>query len=120
MKELTSLEELEHCIESSKGTPLFIFKHSTACPVSAEAHRRVRDYLAAAPEDCPEFVLVKVIESRPLSNRIAETAGVEHKSPQLILIKDAQGVWSSSHLHISKGGIEWATDHHVRGTSELS
>lgn len=113
MTELTTLEELEACLAASQEKAIFIFKHSTACPVSAEALNRTTTFLSDAPEDCPDFYLVKVIESRPVSNEIAERLSIEHKSPQLILVKDTQGVWSSSHLFISAGAIEWAINNHI-------
>ena len=113
MKELETLKELESCIAESENKSLFIFKHSTACPVSSEALKRVNKFLDDAPENCPDFYIVKVIEARPVSNEIASRLSVEHKSPQLILTKQSQGVWSSSHLHISTGAINWAIDHHV-------
>lgn len=48
---------------------------------------------------------VKVIESRPISLHIAEDLGVVHQSPQVIIIKDQNAVWDTSHRNITKEAI---------------
>jgi len=94
---LSSLDALDACLSASNETPAFIFKHSTACPVSSEAYRQVAAYAERAAPDEPKVYLVKVIEERPVSNKIAEVLGVAHKSPQLILVKSGECVWTASH-----------------------
>lgn len=105
MKELIDIEELEACLAASNAAPVVIFKHSTACPISAGAYQNVQRFLSQPPGDCPEFYLVKVIESRPVSNEIASRLGVQHKSPQIILVKDGQPLWSASHYGIHVDAI---------------
>lgn len=85
-----------------------MFKHSTTCPISARASDRVRKYEDGAGPDAPEIVMVKVIESRPVSNAIATQLGVTHQSPQMILIKDGAAVWNASHHLIQVESIEEA------------
>lgn len=59
---------------------------------------------SAAPNT--DYVLVKVIESRPVSNQIAEDVAVKHESPQIIMVKDKAKYWSATH---------WAiTEEHIR------
>jgi bacillithiol system protein YtxJ len=99
--DLTSLSDLDACLTESEQRPLFIFKHSTACPISSEAYRQVAAYVtAAAPEDPPVY-LVKVIEDRPVSNQIADNLAVPHKSPQIILVQARAASWSASHYGIT-------------------
>jgi bacillithiol system protein YtxJ len=50
-------------------------------------------------------VLVKVIESRPVSNQIAEDLGVKHESPQVILLKGGASYWNASHWAITEEHI---------------
>lgn len=104
MNELTTQEHWQEAREASHERPVFIFKHSTACPISAGALQQVEAYKAAHP-DAPEFVMVKVIESRTVSNTIAQDLGVEHRSPQLILLKDGECVWTHSHHGINEDNI---------------
>lgn len=51
-----------------------------------------------APNVDVDNVLVKVIESRPVSNQIAEDLGVKHESPQVIYVKDKAKYWTASQL----------------------
>ncbi len=111
MTEITTLEQLELFLAGTAGRPAFLFKHSTTCPISASANRRVQAYLKETGErgaPVPEISLVRVHESRPVSNAIAERLGVTHKSPQLILVKDGLRVWDTSHYDITGENIEKA------------
>ncbi|HIJ66552.1 MAG TPA: bacillithiol system redox-active protein YtxJ [Candidatus Hydrogenedentes bacterium] len=108
MKELRTLVELDGALADSHEAAIFIFKHSTQCPISAKAHGEVKGYLAQKGESEPEGFLVKVIESRPVSNEITQRLGLPHKSPQVILIKDGKVLWDESHLAITADAIAQA------------
>jgi bacillithiol system protein YtxJ len=108
VKPLTNLQELDACMSESAVRPVFIFKHSTACSISAAAYRHVAKYSQSATEADPEVYIVKVIEDRPVSNQIADELVIQHKSPQLILVKDRAVVWSSSHYGINEQAIRKA------------
>jgi len=113
MEPLESEAGLAACLAASADVPVFILKHSTACPISAGAKGRVADFLADPPENCPAVYLVKVIESRSVSNAIADRLGVRHQSPQLILVKDGQAVWDASHHRITGENMAAAIEHYV-------
>ena len=113
VKELTQVDDLEAAVAASKEHPIFVFKHSTACPISGRAAVRVDKYLAETGEKAPDFVMVKVIESRPVSNAIAEKLGVQHESPQLLLLKDGKAIWNTSHGNITAENIEKALHEHA-------
>ncbi|REE57387.1 bacillithiol system protein YtxJ [Paenibacillus taihuensis] len=103
LKELTTVEEWNTALEGSSTRPLVVFKHSTTCPVSANAFTEFSNYLKNnEDQDDTDFVLVKVIESRPVSNQIAEDTAVKHESPQIILIKDKAKYWTTSHWSITE------------------
>ncbi len=110
MIELTSLQDAEAALEASAAQPLFILKHSTRCPISAGAYYRVLHYLEAAGAAAPPTYLVKVIESRPVSNDIAARLNVKHQSPQLILVKNKTAVWHASHNDIDAQAIKTALE----------
>lgn len=105
VNEITSIAGVDAALAASAEAPVFLFKHSTTCPISASAHRRVSDFIAGAPEGTPVFYLVKVIESRPASNDIAARLGVTHQSPQLILVDKGAAVWNTSHGSITGDAI---------------
>lgn len=109
VKPLSSLEDLDACLSASQESPVFIFKHSTACPLSSEAYRHVAAYAENAEAGDPPVYLVKVIEERPVSNKIAEILGVPHKSPQIILVNKGACVWTASHYGIREERIREAT-----------
>ena len=105
---LTSLDALDACLTASQQKPVFIFKHSTTCPISAEAYQQVATYASTAGPGDPEVYMVKVIEDRPVSNQIAQELQVTHQSPQLILVKDRKASWSASHYGINAERIRAA------------
>ena len=78
----------------------YIYKHSTTCPISARAGQEVKAFQSDLP-----IYWVNVREQRDLSNWVAETYGVTHESPQLILIRDGkpQKVWS--HYEVSRDSL---------------
>ncbi|KQO18534.1 bacillithiol system redox-active protein YtxJ [Paenibacillus sp. Leaf72] len=109
-REIDSTEQWDAALEGSKDRALVVFKHSTTCPVSANAHREFTAYLDANPRQDTDYVLVKVIESRPVSNKIAEDTSVKHESPQIIFIQNQEKVWSATHWAITSEHITAVLD----------
>lgn len=101
LTELTQLPELAAATKTGEDEPILIFKHSTACPISARAAERMDELLTESEEELPKFFMVEVIESRPVSNTIEAVYEVKHESPQLLLIKDGKAVWSADHDDIT-------------------
>jgi len=100
-KEITTLEEWKSVLERSSERGQVVLKHSTACPVSANALKEYNHYLQDKPNCDVDYVLVKVIESRPVSNQIAEDLGVNHQSPQIIYVTNKEKYWTASHWAIT-------------------
>ncbi len=100
-KEITSMEELQQFL-AQDGKKLLL-KHSTTCPVSAKAHQEFISYLEET--DAALGALVKVIESRPVSNAIAEQYQIKHESPQIFLFDGKEVLWHTSHHRIRKDAI---------------
>lgn len=104
MKEITTPAQLEKVFTEPVA---ILFKHSTTCPVSARAYNELQQYAgehnstAYAP-----IYLVKVIESRPISNSIAEKTSVKHESPQVFILSKGKVVWQDSHFLITKKNLE--------------
>ncbi|SFI31645.1 bacillithiol system protein YtxJ [Paenibacillus sp. UNC496MF] len=106
-KEIQTVEEWKSALEGSASRPLVVFKHSTTCPVSANAYNEFTNYLNSGDADADtDYVLVKVIESRPVSNQIAEDTAVKHESPQIILVKDKAKYWTASHWSVTAAHIK--------------
>ncbi|MFQ5511137.1 MAG: bacillithiol system redox-active protein YtxJ [Candidatus Krumholzibacteriia bacterium] len=108
MPGLASIGDLNQALARSEREALFIYKHSTTCPVSAAARGRLAAYLDSAGDGGPPFYMVQVLESRAVSDAVAERLGVTHQSPQLILVKGRRVVWNASHGGITRDAIREA------------
>lgn len=100
-KELTTVKEWQQVLDASEGKSVVVLKHSTACPVSASALEEYEDYLKATPNEEVDYYMVKVIESRPVSNQIAEDLNIKHASPQIIYFKNKESIWNTSHWSVT-------------------
>lgn len=109
-REITSIEEWNQVFQHSDERPVVVFKHSTTCPVSANAYKEFNNYLGGNPRSDVDYLFVKVIESRPISNQIAEDTGVKHESPQIIYIDKKAKVWTASHWSVTKAHISAVLD----------
>jgi bacillithiol system protein YtxJ len=101
LQQLTSLEQWKEALDRTSNKPLLVFKHSTSCSVSAGAHEEATHYIQDDQTGDIDYAIVHVIEDRPVSNEIAERLGVKHASPQIILVKDGEAVWDTSHWRIT-------------------
>lgn len=99
---LTDEAQLQEIISRSQTKPQVIFKHSTRCSISSVALQRMQK--AQQPESM-DFHFLDLLAHRPLSNKVAETFGVHHESPQVLLIKDGRCVFNESHLGISMNDL---------------
>ncbi len=85
-------------IESTKQ-PILIFKHSTTCSISAMALNRMERNWKDDAGIKPYYL--DLLNNRTLSNQISRTFGVEHQSPQILLIQNGECVYDESHMGIS-------------------
>ncbi|WP_028548254.1 bacillithiol system redox-active protein YtxJ [Paenibacillus sp. UNC451MF] len=109
-KEITTEDQWNEQFEGTSNKPIVLLKHSTACPVSFNALKEYEAYLQNKPNSDVDYVLVKVIESRPVSNQIAEDTGVKHASPQILYIKNKETIWNTSHWAITEEHITAVLD----------
>jgi bacillithiol system protein YtxJ len=101
LTKITSTEQLQDVLKSSSEQPVLLFKHSTRCPISAQANQEVSKYLNDEPNPDVTYGLIHVVEDRPVSQGAAELLQVNHESPQAILVKDGKAVWNTSHFGIT-------------------
>lgn len=102
IKEITTIEEWNQALEGSAIQPICILKHSTTCPISAVAWKEFKGYVNGEPNPDMTYLMVKVIEAKPVSNQMTEELNVKHQSPQAILIKNKEAIWHASHWSITK------------------
>jgi bacillithiol system protein YtxJ len=108
MQPVHTLQQLDALFVKSNDAPVLIFKHSTACPVSADAKDEVQEFAKTADANGLAIALIYVIEDRPVSNAIAQRTGVQHQSPQAILVRGEEVVWHASHSAITKTFLQQA------------
>ncbi|MCG0238359.1 MAG: bacillithiol system redox-active protein YtxJ [Firmicutes bacterium] len=106
--------DVDRILALSARQPVFLFKHSTTCPISHRAHREWQAYLAD-PAPGVAHALVRVREERTLSLALAERLGVAHASPQAILFHDGRPLWHASHHAITRDALRRAALRHGAG-----
>lgn len=100
MTELTSPEQIDEVLR----LPLvIIFKHSGRCPISRAARSEVERFIQEMP-DVPVY-LVDVIHCAPVSREIAERVGIQHQSPQTIVLRQGTVLWHASHYDVTKAAL---------------
>lgn len=98
-KSLQQESQLAEIAELSFSVPVIIFKHSTSCSISAMALNRFeRNYEGSVPAD---FYFLDILSYRNVSNLVAEKFKVVHESPQLLLIRNGECTYETSHTDIS-------------------
>lgn len=102
---LTSLEQLNAVLEGAKEKPVLLFKHSTRCGISSMAMSSFENGWTSENELANIFYL-DLIRHRDISNAIAEQTGVMHQSPQVIVLKGEEVIYSASHSSIDAQRIE--------------
>jgi bacillithiol system protein YtxJ len=95
---LNAVEQLEDIKKSASYT--VIFKHSTRCSISVMAKRSFEQDAVDIPDGTPVYYL-DLLSYRDISSKTAEIFQVHHQSPQMLLIKDGECVYESSHNEIS-------------------
>ncbi|GAB4002495.1 bacillithiol system redox-active protein YtxJ [Spirosoma daeguense] len=103
---LTNDTQLETIKEESATQPILIFKHSTSCSISAMALSRMERNWSEQLGVKPYYL--DLLANRPVSNQIEREFGVQHESPQVLLIRNGECVYDASHMSISFAGLQQA------------
>ncbi len=93
-------EQIPALFQESHRNPVLIFKHSTRCSISAAALGRLERgwNLITLGEVTPYYL--DLLRFRSVSHAVAEATGVEHQSPQLILLIDGKVRYTATHYDI--------------------
>lgn len=98
---LNDLGQLEEIKQKSKHKPQVIFKHSTTCGIS----RMVLNMFGSnfnIDAEAIDLYFLDLHANREISNEVAITFQVLHQSPQLLVIKNEETVFHTSHGAISE------------------
>jgi len=102
---LTSEEQLNE-IKSNSSRPSVIFKHSTRCSISATALSRLERSWNKQEVDGIDFYFLDLLNHRPVSSKVEDIFGVQHQSPQVLVIQNGACIYNASHLGISYNEIK--------------
>ena len=98
---LTDTGALEELYARSHEEPVLLFKHSNTCPISAAAHRALK-------QAGTRVSIVVVQQSRDLSREVETRTGVRHESPQAFVLRNGAVAWSASHFDINADAVKRA------------
>lgn len=107
LTELTQLADIRDLSGREGVKAVAVFKHSTRCSISAMAWERIQRQWHESAAEFP-FYYLDLIQYRPISAELATVFGVEHASPQLLVIKNGRCVYSASHNGIDLYDMEQA------------
>lgn len=96
MANFISIEDntaLDRFLAESNGGPVVILKHSNACPVSSRAYGEMSSFEGLVG-------LITVQEARDVSNEIVRRTGIPHETPQLLILRNGEVVFSASHFQV--------------------
>ncbi|GAA4392488.1 bacillithiol system redox-active protein YtxJ [Hymenobacter koreensis] len=103
---LTQPEQLTDIVRESSEQPVVIFKHSTSCSISAMAKTRLERQWPDADLGQVKAYYLDLLRYRPISNEIAKQFGINHESPQLLLIRNGACHYNASHMSIQLGEVK--------------
>lgn len=92
---LTDLGELNDIVALSNVGVVLIFKHSTRCGISRSVLKHFENEFDLKDKITPYFL--DLLQYREISNAIATRFGVQHQSPQILLIKEGKALFAASH-----------------------
>ncbi len=101
---LTSEEQLKQALVAAETETVLFFKHSTRCSISSMALTRFEENWNL-DNKCTIYFL-DLISYRAISNLIAELTHVEHQSPQVIVIRNNELIYTATHGAIDARQIE--------------
>jgi len=94
----TAEDQLQKIIVKSQEKPQVIFKYSSCCHFSEVVFQRLQKNCCPGELD---FHFLDLANYQHISEKIAETFGVPHQSPQILVINEGQCIFHESHSEIS-------------------
>lgn len=96
MKSLHKPEVWQKILKESKDRPVILFKHSNTCPVSSDAHDKIKKLERQGAISESMYILI-VQNAEAISDRVAEELEVTHETPQVIVIRNHEAVYHANH-----------------------
>jgi bacillithiol system protein YtxJ len=99
--QLTESEQLATLNTESAQQKIILFKHSTSCSISIAALNRLERKWQESDNQLAKLYFLDLLKFRALSNEIASKYGVQHESPQVLIIENGTCTTSDSHFDIT-------------------
>src|SRR6478736_7785392 len=99
--EIADIESLERFISEAGETPAIVFKHSNTCGISARVYREMSQVTRPVG-------IVIVQQARDVSDEIERRFGIQHETPQTLIVKGDKVLWTASHYAVKLQAIEEA------------
>ena len=97
---LTEIEQLEKIDQESENNLVMVLKHSTTCSISSMALSRLERKWADSDSEKIKPYYLDLLQYRSLSNEIEKRYGIEHQSPQVLILKNGKCIFSETHSAI--------------------
>lgn len=110
VSELKNRADADAMIAASQERPVYVLKHSIACPISA---RGQLEFVGLEQPGDPALYCVVVQYARDVSAYLAETLDVAHETPQAILLQGGQAVQVFNHYDIQTDALREASRQHA-------
>ncbi len=101
---IKTLENIDNFIFASRKEAVLAFKNSSICPISSAARHELESW--SRENSSPDIYMVTVQERRDLSNELSVKLGVEHETPQVILVRDGKPLGVLNHYSIKKDRLD--------------
>ncbi len=102
---LTDQEQLEGLQQNSYQKPQLVYKHSSTCGISSVVlNMFTKSYNLG--KDRADLHFLHIQPNRQISDEIAIRYGVRHESPQLLIVKNGEVSFHTSHGAIAETDIE--------------
>ena len=111
---LTSADQVDDFLQQHPNAA--IFKAGT-CHKTQETFRGIEPLLEARAE--LSLGVIRVVEARPASNRVAEKTGIRHESPQIVLFKDGRAVFDRDNWDITAEALQEALTENFPGSAAV-
>lgn len=99
--EIEDVETLDRLISEAGDRLTIVFKHSNTCGISARVYREISQVRRPVG-------IVVVQQARDVSDEIARRFGIQHETPQALIIRGDRVLWSASHYAVKAQAIEEA------------
>ena len=97
-------DEFDSVLGESHDRPVLIFKHSTRCIISTMVLRSL-EAQADRLNRLGAWYYLDLIAHRDYSNLISQELGINHESPQLIILHSGKVIWHESHQGITPEAV---------------